>query len=211
MGKKREAPPSRLPSLVLSLARRGKGRALSWQIQQKDKSAGSHPRHHCTSKSCIVACGPKTQPSYGQAAGKPGVLGEGQGILVGEMWWSAGPRETAASPGSRLCLPLPSLPLQWPGPGPRVWKPLVSHQFPSGCRVTAGDRATIKDSLQEMQVRCPSSIQPVTPAKLCQAQGHSKGPCSQAVSGLFSVCKRDRQKSNGKLECGQCQEGKTTE
>lgn len=44
-------------------------------------------------------------------------------------------------------LPFPSLPLQWPGPGPRVWKSLVSQQFPSGCRVTAGDRSTLKGSL----------------------------------------------------------------
>lgn len=67
----------------------------------------------------------------------------------------------------------------------------------------------------EIQVRHPprhpSSLQSVEPAKLCQAQGHSKGPCSQAASSLFSVCMRNRQKSNEESECDQGQEGKTTE
>lgn len=53
---------SRLPSLALSLGGGvgvGRGRALSWQTQHKDKGVGGRPRHHCTSKSCIVACGPR--------------------------------------------------------------------------------------------------------------------------------------------------------
>lgn len=55
---------SRLPSLALSLGGGvgvgvGRGRALSWQTQHKDKGVGGCPRHHCTSKSCIVACGPR--------------------------------------------------------------------------------------------------------------------------------------------------------
>lgn len=69
-------------------------------------------------------------------------------------------------------------------------------------------------SVLDMQVRLPqdtSSLQSVEPAKLCQPQGHSEGPCSQAASSLFSVCIRNRQKSNGESECGQGQEGKTTE
>lgn len=192
MSKEREAPVLKVAIPCLELQERKAGRALS-RYKEKIKSAGSCPRHHCTSESCIVAFGPRehTAQLWPRLASL-GSWGKDKASLQGKC---DGQQDLTRH---RLlqeagCLPFPSPPLQWPGLGPRIWKPLVSQQFPSGCRVIAGDRSTLKGSLQSSCIGNAGKTPPRNPfstCRLCQAQGYSQGPCSQAASSLFSVCIR---------------------
>lgn len=90
----------------------------------------------------------ETQPGDSQVMDEPGVWGKDKAPSEGKR---AGQQDLTRQPlasrwllqeAGAVCLS-PALTLQWPGLGPEVWKPLVRQQFPSGCRVTAGDNPAL--------------------------------------------------------------------
>lgn len=89
----------------------------SQQIQEKDKRAGSCPRHHCTSRSCIAAFGPREhRGQLWPRLASLGSWGKDKASLLGNVMVSSTSQDTGFSrKQAQSAFPQPATAVAWSG------------------------------------------------------------------------------------------------